>query len=290
MTVPPSRRLAILIDAENVSAACWPAATVIVGQFGAPVIVRAYVCHPPAPGWAGAAGVEMIDGRPASGPNAADFVLAMDAAVLAAAGHADIFVLITGDDGFAAVAYDLRRRGVLVYALLPLKDGMVPRRLAAAADLAILLPEPAPVAGTGAALSAGPPGGPPTPPTLPGASAAPALSTADALEARILEVLAACPPDLLGGWISLSTLGIELKRAGISRPKGRLSDLMSKLDSVEFKGKKGGNAFVRPRGWVPADGEEYAFTAGIDGDDDERAVDDDERAVDDDDDADELPF
>jgi hypothetical protein len=84
------------------------------------------------------------NGRPADGPNAADFLLAMDAAVMAAEGRVDGFVLMTADDGFAAVAHGLKMRGVSVYTLIPFNGGPVPRRLAAMADLAILVPIPLP--------------------------------------------------------------------------------------------------------------------------------------------------
>lgn len=84
MTETPPPNLAILIDAENVSAAYWPAVLARAGRFGTATIVRAYVCHAPTHGWVTAAGVEIVDGRPADSPNAADFLLAMDAAVMAA--------------------------------------------------------------------------------------------------------------------------------------------------------------------------------------------------------------
>ena len=67
----------------NVSPACWPEIWTVAGRFGPPVLVRAYVCHRPPPGWVAASGVEIVDGRPADGPNAADFLMAMDAAALA---------------------------------------------------------------------------------------------------------------------------------------------------------------------------------------------------------------
>lgn len=228
MTEASPSRLAILVDAENVSAACWPAAVAIAGRFGTATIVRAYVCHAPTPGWVAAAGVEIVDGRPANGPNAADFLLAMDAAVMAAERQVDGFVLVTGDDGFAAVALDLKRRGAAVYALVPLNGSMVPRRLATAADLTVLLPSP------------------PTPaPTLAFPKTAPPSRFGDTWTGDILAALARCPVDE-DGWTTLSDLGQALKDTGVKKPKGKLFELVRGLDDVEIHGTKA-KTRVRPR-------------------------------------------
>jgi hypothetical protein len=209
--------LAILIDGENVSSTCWPAALAIAGRFGMPTVVRAYVCHPPSPGWVAAKGVEIVDGRPADGPNAADFLLAMDAAVMAAERRVDGFVLLTGDDGFAAVAQDLKRRGAAVYALIPLNGEAIPRRLAAAAELSVLVPLPT------AAMS------------VPHKEAASFMSMEDRWANDLRIALARCPVDN-DGWAALSELGAALKSAGAKMPKGKLSDLVRRVDGVEVRG------------------------------------------------------
>jgi hypothetical protein len=213
---PTTPSLAILIDGENVSSACWPAALAIASRFGLPTVVRAYVCHP-SPGWAGAKGVEIVDGRPADGPNAADFLMAMDAAVMAAGRQVDGFVLLTSDDGFAAVAQDLMRRGATVYALIPLNGGSIPRRLAAVADLSVLVPLP--------------------PAAIAGAHDEPAslLLIEDRWVNALQTALARCAVDD-DGWATLSDLGVELKRAGVKMPKGKLSDLVRRIDAVETRG------------------------------------------------------
>lgn len=212
---PPS--LAILIDGENVSSSCWPAALAIAGRFGMPTVIRAYVCHPPSPGWVAAKGVEIFDGRPADSPNAADFLLAMDAAVMAAEHRVDGFVLLTGDDGFAAVAQDLKRRGATVYALLPLNGTAIPRRLAAAADLSVLVPQLA------------------TTMPLSHEAATPFLSKADRWANDLRAALARCPVDD-DGWVELSELGVELKSARAKMPKGKLSDLARRVAGIEVRG------------------------------------------------------
>jgi hypothetical protein len=209
--------LAILIDAENVGAGCWPAALAIAGRFGFPTILRAYVCHAPSPGWLAAEGVEIIDGRPADGPNAADFLMAMDAAVLAAEGRVDGFVLLTGDDGFAAVAQGLRQRGATVYALIPYNGNAVPRRLALTADLAVLVP-----------LAPAPPA-----PPRPGVVREP-VQGQDWMN-KFRNVLASCPADD-AGWVDLSEFGTVLKKSGVRIPKGKLSVLATQVEGVQCRG------------------------------------------------------
>jgi hypothetical protein len=203
-------RLAILIDAENVAASCWPAASAIAARFGTAAVARAYFCHDPSPGWIGATGVEIVDGRPADGPNAADFLLAMDAAVMAAEGRVDGFVLITADDGFAAVAHGLKMRGASVYALIPFNGGPVARRLAAMADLAILVPMPPPTR-----VVRDPP--------------------SNDWQRHFHLALARCKADD-EGWVALSDLGSELRAAGVTLPGGKLSGLARKASSVECQG------------------------------------------------------
>jgi hypothetical protein len=215
MTGQTTSNLAILIDGENVSSAYWPAALAIAGRFGTATIVRAYVCHPPSPGWVAAKGVEIVDGRPADSSNAADFLMAMDAAVMAAERQVDGFVLLTSDDGFAAVAQGLKRRGATVYALIPLNGGTIPRRLAAAADLSVLVPAAViPVVQEKAASF---------------------LLIEDRWVNEFHIALARCPADN-DGWAALSELGAELKSAGVKMPKGKLSDLVRRIDGVEVRG------------------------------------------------------
>jgi len=205
-------RLAILIDAENVAASYWPAACAIAPRFGTTVIARAYVCHAPPPGWIGLAGVEIIDGRPADGPNAADFLMAMDAAVLAAEGQVDAFMLMTADDGFAAVAHALKLRGKNVYALIPFNGSTVGRHLVAMVDVAILIPMtvPKPVD--------------PDPPT-------------PNWEQHFHVALAQCRADA-EGWVDLGDLGNRLKATKVKLPKGKLSDVAHKVSEVEWQSGK----------------------------------------------------
>jgi hypothetical protein len=234
MLPSPPPRLAILIDAENVAHTCWPAALAIAGRFGTPTIVRAYVCHAPSPGWVAADGVEIIDGRPADTPNAADFLMAMDAAAMAAGRVVDDFVLVTGDDGFAAVAHGLKQRGARVYALIPFTGGAVPRRLPCVADLAVLVPQPAPVV------------------KIEGAKPVPMKQGwPDALRLA----LERCLPDE-EGWVELSDLGSELKKARVKPPRGKLTEAIRRTEGFELQ-KEDGDFLVRATGRSEPRGEPF---------------------------------
>jgi hypothetical protein len=231
VTGQTTSRLAVLIDAENVSSACWPAALAIAGRFGVPTVVRAYVCHPPSPGWLAADGVEIVDGRPIDGPNAADFLMAMDAAVMAAERQVDGFVLLTCDDGFAAVALGLKRRGAIIYSLIPFNGGPIPRRLATVADLSVLVPLP-----------------PAFSPVAP-EQAASLRSVEDGWVDQLRAALARCPADG-DGWVELSELGAQLKSSGVKKPKGKLSEVVRRVDSIEWRGTNA-KAWLRLRCDVP---------------------------------------
>lgn len=228
MTERPPFRLAVLIDAENIAAGNWPAARATIERFGVPELIRAYFCHEPLPAWAILPEVEIIDGRPAGGPNAADFLMAMDAVSIAAEGWADGFVLVTGDDGFSVVARELKKRGVAVYALLPLHGCAVAGRLAEAADLAIVLPSSSVSAKV------------PAPPSD--------------LAALILDVLFACPVDE-HGWTELSFLGSALRERVGTRLRGRLRDTLGGLPHL-FEFRKHGTHRIevrtRPGGSAPS--------------------------------------
>jgi hypothetical protein len=138
--------------------------------------------------------------------------MAMDAAVMAAEGHVDGFALLTGDDGFAAVAHGLKMRGASVYALIPFNGGPVARRLVAMADVAVLVPMPPPLK----QVVAGPPN--------------------NDLQHQFLCALAQCKADD-GGWVLMGELGTQLKAAGVKRPRGKLSLVARQTSGVEWRWK-----------------------------------------------------
>jgi hypothetical protein len=133
----PRPRVAVLVDAENVPCACWPRVRRIVEMLGDIALVRAYSCT--ASGWGQIDAVHHHHTPNAKGPNAADIVLAMDAAALLTSEAADTFAVVTGDDDFGAMAYDLVRRGATVHALVPTRTAALPKRLIAFADLTFLV-------------------------------------------------------------------------------------------------------------------------------------------------------
>ena len=221
--VPHAFRLAVLIDAENAPAAAWPAVAATVQRLGVAALVRAYSCRA-VPGWSSFSAIEWIDGRPADGANAADFLLAMDAAVLAAERRVDGFVLVTGDDGFSAVALDLKRRGATVFALIPLNGAgsPVPRRLAAAAYLAVLVP----CSGEPAAFADPKP-----------APAGRLGRAGDGWGGAVMAALSDCASGQ-DGWTELSVLGQALKPYGLKRPRKTLYDSLGEVRGVELRGKR----------------------------------------------------
>jgi hypothetical protein len=141
----------------------------------------------------------------------------------------DGFVLVTGDDDFAAVAQDLKRRGTSVYALVPINGSAVPRRLAAVADLTVLLPPP-PTMGMPA-------------PSSNKAGAVPELE--GSWVGEVLAALAQCSAHE-DGWTTLSWLGQAVKHAELKKPKGKLEDLVRRIEGLEVQGTKA-NTRVRLR-------------------------------------------
>jgi len=219
---PQAPRLAVLIDAENVPVSLWPAIRQRLPRLGRPVLVRAYACGG-APGWGRADGVEVVDaGAAARAANAADFLLAFDAGRVRESGAVDGFVLVSGDDGFAAMVKALAESGAAVHVIIPAIGETYGRRLACHADVCLLV---APPAGPDTAERAG--GAPQT------------------LEARFAEVFRGCGADG-EGWVPLSVLGGALKAAGVAFP-GKLGALAAAMPGFEVRGADGAGAAVRRR-------------------------------------------
>ncbi|HYD64770.1 NYN domain-containing protein [Azospirillum sp.] len=213
-------RLAVLIDAENVPVSLWPAIRRRLPRLGRPVLVRAYACGG-APGWGFADGVEVVDaGAAARAPNAVDFLLAFDAGRIRESGAVDGFVLVSGDDGFAAMVKALAESGAAVHVIVPAIGETYGRRLARHADVCLLVAPPADPVATERADGA--------PQTL---------------EARFAEVFRGCGADG-EGWVPLSVLGAALKAAGVAFP-GKLGALVSAMPGFEVRGADATGATVR---------------------------------------------
>ena len=116
----PQPRLAVLIDAENVSHHLARPLFDEVARFGVPQVRRLYGDFKgPASGWDKAVARFALDPRhcfaPARGKNGTDITLAIDAMDLLHGGGIDGFCIASSDGDFAALAGRIRRQGVRVY-------------------------------------------------------------------------------------------------------------------------------------------------------------------------------
>lgn len=219
----PDHRLAVLIDAENVPSANWPNIAAAVHQIGRPTIVRAYICNEGAGKyWAQIAAVTMVNGRPASGGNAADFLLAMDAVDIALREPVDEIIIVSADGDFAAVIHHLRRWIPRISVLIAPNNHKAPPGLVAAADLALVLPP---------------------------ATHQPDIPPPGVVDGHwkslLLGFLQTMPTDK-NGWIELSEIGLAIKESGCRVP-GKLLDRVRSLTGAEVR-QTGTQYFVRLKG------------------------------------------
>ncbi len=232
-----SARLAVLIDAENVPVSIWPVIQRLLPRLGCSWFTRAYACGDTR-GWGAIDGVQLVNaGTGARGKNAADFLLAFDAGRIREAGSVDGFVLVTGDDGFAATVKALRDSGVAVHVIIPAIGESYGRRLAQFADTCLLAAPPAIVAVTSNLLAAH---------RSHSSALSVPLDRAETKEARFVDAFRRCTPDS-GGWVHLSKFGAALKSAGVSF-KGKLFEVSSLMPVFEVRGPKGLDAAIRLRG------------------------------------------
>lgn len=108
-----TRRVALLIDGENVSSAFAGRLIIETAGHGALTIKRAYGSAGKIPGWESAPGFAFHHAGP--GKNAADIMLAVDAMGIFHKGLADIFVLASSDGDFRHLATRLREEGAQVF-------------------------------------------------------------------------------------------------------------------------------------------------------------------------------
>lgn len=206
---PPRPQVAVLVDAENVPSACWPRVRRIVELLGEIAIVRAYSCAPS--GWGRIDEVQHQHAPDAKGPNAADIALAMDAAAILTSEAADTFAVVTGDDDFGAMAYDLVRRGATVHALVPTRTAALPKRLIAFADLTFLVET--------------------TPPPA---------SFHDILREAYAELA-----DRVGDWVVLHRLGARAREMGAPFMKGSFRQSVEHTPGFELRHDDPNEVYVR---------------------------------------------
>jgi len=199
---PAPDRVALLIDAENVSPRCWPRLQRIGEFLGTIVLARAYACT--LSGWSGIDEVEFHHHPEAQGPDAADGILMMDAAVVQARDDIDTFVVASRDNGFATLAYVLVKSGATVHAAVPVHSATthIPLRLTAAAQLTFLVP----------------------------ASPAPSRFIEDVRAAHA----ALAKPD---EWVNVSNLAHAARQRGANFKKGNFRKKLASSNAFELRGK-----------------------------------------------------
>ena len=142
MTEPSDVRLAVLIDADNVSASHAAALLAELARYGVPTVKRAYGdwTTQQLTGWKGELARHAI--RPIQqfantvGKNATDSALIIDAMDLLYSGNLDAFAIVSSDSDFTRLATRLRESGKTVYGL---GRRRTPASLQAACDKFIFL-------------------------------------------------------------------------------------------------------------------------------------------------------
>ncbi|MFC0406989.1 NYN domain-containing protein [Roseomonas elaeocarpi] len=220
--------LLVLIDAENVPACLWPRVQEILALVtqGRPMRPQAFFCGDDV-GWSQHEEVHLTDGGFAyRAKNSADFMLAFHAGELAARGTIKEVAIVSGDDGLALVAKQLRDAGVAVYAVIPCGSGTYGCKLADAATLALLAPLPADLRTR----------------TAPVVTAPAAVSLAHvtfktlehARQAReITLAMAKCKVDT-DGWVMMADLGVAVAQSGISLGSKKLGEVLTSAGCFEF--------------------------------------------------------
>ena len=114
----PRRRVALLVDGENLPASQADAILAKAEALGDLLIRRVYgkLADVQAKGWSTAPGFRVVPATTTK--NSADLLLTIDALELALDGWADCIVIASSDNDYTHVALKLRERGFPVYGLL----------------------------------------------------------------------------------------------------------------------------------------------------------------------------
>lgn len=132
MPIGSSPRLAVLIDAENAPPSLAPAALTKIKTLGTPILRRAYGNLKSLCTWEATTAEHSIDMcATASGKNAADIALAIDAMDLLYSGRYTGFCIISRDRDFTRLATRIRAQGLAVHGFA---HATAPATLAAAYD------------------------------------------------------------------------------------------------------------------------------------------------------------
>jgi len=247
-STPP--RLAVLIDAENVPAKAADEVFAAVARMGEPVVRRIYgdFSDPRLAAWHKALARHALTAHQqfavASGKNAADIALVIDAMDLLHAGRVDGFCLVTSDSDFTRLATRIREQGSEVYGF---GGPATPESFRAACRPFLHLTSMAP-AGTAALVPAVPQGPSAIVVPLPSQPAPRPQQRQSAI--RLLR-RAFAKVQAINGWCHLSPLGkalrdenpgFEVKQHGFSK----LVDLVADTGAFDIE-KRDGSVLVRPR-------------------------------------------
>ncbi len=223
--------LAVLIDADNITAGFAEAILKEVTSFGRAGLCRVYGDWSDGnlAGWADAARrlglVQYHQPANTKRKNSTDIGLVIDAMDILHAGHFDGFVLVSSDSDFTRLASRIRENGVTVFGI---GEGKAPPSFKAACNRFVTI-ENIQLDADGAEIS-----------------------DVQSLEAEALILSAMQKIDVEGSWYALSRIGHQLL---VEQPEfdtrtygfKKLSDLVRKLDGFELTSKAGQQPQVRFR-------------------------------------------
>jgi hypothetical protein len=238
-------RLAVLIDAENVSVDLWPQILRLLALLGTPTVIRAYTCGKRGK-WPSISGIEVIDGGAAvAGPNAADFLLAFDAGKLLVSDAADRFVIVSNDDGFAPLICALQLADKPTSIIVPASGAIVDRKCVRVADVTMLVPQPM----TSAQAKATQQPQSKSKANVSGDAGGNRLSKMDETTIRNIIEARSTLPD---GWASLMEVGHDFVPHKAMKGTGKLSTFLASLDFIEIRDIRTTQCAVRLRRALPA--------------------------------------
>ncbi|MDA5094721.1 NYN domain-containing protein [Aliiroseovarius sp. KMU-50] len=117
--LPSARRVALMIDGENISSALAGKIIHEARKIGDLTVRRVYGNAKRIPGWDDAPGIKLV--HTGTGKNAADIALALEAFELCLERGLDALVLASSDGDFSHLAAHLRERGIHVVGMGELK-------------------------------------------------------------------------------------------------------------------------------------------------------------------------
>lgn len=145
MESTPARRIALLVDGDNVSPTMAGSIRRRAETLGEVAIRRVYAANPPAGNWRDEGFRAVTSG---TGKNATDVLISIDAVHLSHTAGPDTFVIVSSDQDFTHLAHHLRERGLAVVGMGVAAKTPVAFRLACSGFIALLpatkAPEPAP--------------------------------------------------------------------------------------------------------------------------------------------------